>query len=263
VPDRYPAIEDHAVIGDLHTVALAATDGTIDWCCLPRFDSPAVFASLLDADRGGSFAVRSEAVRTRQLHKPGTNVLVTRFLGTDSVGEAAGFTVPRHPGTPLMRPGPLLVRQLQAVRGTVVFTITCRPAFDFGRQDHAGPPWRGVRQPRSPGRTGPARQPPVLRGRARRHGNGHPGPRGRPGPAAGVGRPAPAETRGEGPQASRPSRTPPAPGNSTGSTAPATTTSTTKSNTSGRPSPSSQTSSRATLPLSTPRPPRLRPPEKT
>jgi GH15 family glucan-1,4-alpha-glucosidase len=57
MPDRYPAIEDHAVVGDLHTVALVATDGTIDWCCLPRFDSPAVFASLLDADRGGCFAV--------------------------------------------------------------------------------------------------------------------------------------------------------------------------------------------------------------
>jgi GH15 family glucan-1,4-alpha-glucosidase len=129
VPDRYPAIEDHAVIGDLHTVALVATDGTIDWCCLPRFDSPAAFASLLDSGHDGSFAVRSEAVRTRQLHKPGTNVLVTRFLGTGSVGEAVDFMVPRHPGTPLMRPGPLLVRRLRAVRGTVVFTITCRPAF--------------------------------------------------------------------------------------------------------------------------------------
>jgi GH15 family glucan-1,4-alpha-glucosidase len=137
VPDRYPAIEDHAVIGDLHTVALVATDGTIDWCCLPRFDSPAVFASLLDADHGGSFAVRSEAVRTRQLYKPATNVLVTRFLGTDSVGEVVDFMVPRHPGSPLTHPGPLLVRRLRAVRGTVVFRITCRPAFDFGRQDHA------------------------------------------------------------------------------------------------------------------------------
>jgi GH15 family glucan-1,4-alpha-glucosidase len=67
-------------------VALVATDGTIDWCCLPRFDSPAVFASLLDSGRGGCFAVRPEAVRTRQLYKPGTNVLVTRFLGTGSVG---------------------------------------------------------------------------------------------------------------------------------------------------------------------------------
>jgi len=100
VPDRYPAIEDHAVIGDLHTAALVATDGTIDWCCLPRFDSPAVFASLLDSDRGGSFAFRSEAVRTKQLYMPDTNVLVTRFLGTGSVGEVVDFMVPRHNGGP-------------------------------------------------------------------------------------------------------------------------------------------------------------------
>ena len=136
MPDRYPAIEDHAVIGDLHTAALVATDGTIDWCCLPRFDSPAVFASLLDADRGGCFAVRCEAVRTRQLYMPDTNVLVTRFLGTDWVGEVVDFMAPRRPAGPPAHPGPLLVRRLQAVRGTVVFRITCRPAFDFGRQDH-------------------------------------------------------------------------------------------------------------------------------
>ena len=136
MPDRYPAIEDHAVIGDLHTVAMVATDGTIDWCCMPRFDSPAVFASLLDADRGGSFAVRSDAVRTRQLYMPDSNVLVTRFLGADSVGEVVDFMVPRHPGGVLQHPGHLLVRRLRSVRGTVVFTVTCRPAFDFGRHDH-------------------------------------------------------------------------------------------------------------------------------
>jgi GH15 family glucan-1,4-alpha-glucosidase len=61
VPDRYPVIEDHAVAGNLHTAALVATDETIDWYCLPQFDLPAVFASLLDADRGGSFAVQCEA----------------------------------------------------------------------------------------------------------------------------------------------------------------------------------------------------------
>jgi GH15 family glucan-1,4-alpha-glucosidase len=137
VADRYPAIEDHAVIGDLHTVALVATDGTIDWCCLPRFDSPAVFASLLDADRGGSFAVSCQAIRIKQQYMPDSNVLVTRFLGPESVGEVVDFMVPRHEGDSLERPGHFLVRQLQAVRGKVTFTIACRPAFDFGRQDHA------------------------------------------------------------------------------------------------------------------------------
>src|SRR3984893_12138805 len=138
VSDRYPAIEDHAVIGDLHTVALVATDRTIDWCCLPQSAAPAVFASLLDADRGGSFSVRcEEAGRTRQLYMPDSNVLVTRFLGTDSVGEVVDFMVPRPPREPLVHPGHLVVRRLRAVRGTVDFKIMCRPAFDFGRQDHA------------------------------------------------------------------------------------------------------------------------------
>jgi hypothetical protein len=139
VPDRYPAIEDHAVIGDLRTVALVATDGTIDWCCLPRFDSPAAFASLLDSGRGGSFSVRSEAVRTRQLYKPDSNVLVTRFLGTDSVGEVVDFMVPRHPGGPLEHPGHLLTPD----HGGAVFTCPGAQAELFVRSERrfsvAGP----------------------------------------------------------------------------------------------------------------------------
>ena len=148
MPERYPAIEDHAVIGDLHTVALVATDGTIDWCCLPRFDSPAVFASLLDADRGGCFAVRSEAVRTRQLYKPGTNVLVTRFLVTGSVGEVVDFMVPRHPSPPTHpgrcssagcgRPAEPSNSRSPAARRS---TSGCRTS-----RAHAWPRWRGVHQ---------------------------------------------------------------------------------------------------------------------
>ena len=88
MPECYPAIEDHAIIGDLRTVALVATDGTIDWCCLPRFDSPAVYASLLDSGRGGCFAVRSEAVRTRRLYKP-------RFFCGPGTG-ANLVSMPRH-----------------------------------------------------------------------------------------------------------------------------------------------------------------------
>ena len=54
---RYPPIAEHGVIGDLHTVALVAVDGTIDWYCCPSFDSPSVFAALLDAERGGFFRI--------------------------------------------------------------------------------------------------------------------------------------------------------------------------------------------------------------
>ncbi|MDA8318230.1 MAG: DUF5911 domain-containing protein, partial [Actinomycetota bacterium] len=55
--DRYPNIADHGLIGDLQTAALVTDTGTIDWFCVPRFDAPSVFASLLDADKGGHFQI--------------------------------------------------------------------------------------------------------------------------------------------------------------------------------------------------------------
>ncbi|MBO0745239.1 MAG: glycoside hydrolase family 15 protein, partial [Candidatus Dormibacteraeota bacterium] len=85
---RYAAIADHGLIGDLQTSALVAVDGTVDWFCCPRFDSPSVFASLLDHDRGGYFRIgpATECV-PRQLYFPSSAVLVTRFMTADGVGE--------------------------------------------------------------------------------------------------------------------------------------------------------------------------------
>jgi GH15 family glucan-1,4-alpha-glucosidase len=129
----YVAIEDHGVIGDLQTAALVSMDGDIDWLCLPRFDSPSVFAALLDPERGGRFTVRCEGSdRTKQIYLPDSNVLVTRFLGENSVGEVVDFMVPREVGHG--EGGALhLIRIVRAVRGQVVVDIRCAPAFDYGR----------------------------------------------------------------------------------------------------------------------------------
>ena len=124
-------IEDHGVIGDLHTAALVSTEGDIEWLCLPRFDSPSVFAALLDDERGGRFSVRcAGATRTKQMYLPDSNILVTRFLGESSVGEVVDFMVPRERNG---RGTLQLVRIVRAVRGQVRVRIRCAPAFDYGR----------------------------------------------------------------------------------------------------------------------------------
>ena len=133
--DRYPNIADHGLIGDLQTAALVTDTGTIDWFCCPRFDSPSVFASLLDADKGGFFQIAPERTGyvTKQLYLPDSAVLVTRFMTADGVGELLDFMPPltgratdRH----------RLVRLLRVPRGTMRFGMDLQPRFDYGRAKH-------------------------------------------------------------------------------------------------------------------------------
>ena len=132
----YRPIEDYGLIGDMHTVALVSKDGSIDWCCLPRFDAPSVFARLLDAEKGGFFqvALRGENVTTKQFYWPETNVLVTRFLSDDGVGEVRDFMPVA--GRAHDADQRQVVRTVRAVRGTVTFRVQCEPAFDYARADH-------------------------------------------------------------------------------------------------------------------------------
>src|ERR1700749_364 len=133
--NRYPNIGDHGLIGDLQTAALVTTDGTVDWFCCPRFDSPSVFASLLDADHGGYFRIapdRDDYV-TKQLYFPNTAILITRFMTPDGVGEVHDF-MPVITGAATDRHR--LVRQLRVVRGTMRFVMDIQPAFDYARQPH-------------------------------------------------------------------------------------------------------------------------------
>jgi len=134
--DGYLPIADHGLIGNHHTVALVGTDGRIDWYCCPRFDSPSVFGALLDKDDGGYFRIAPEAdgVSRKQLYQPDTNVLITRFLTPDGVGEVHDFM-------PVDRPGELsgrhrLVRRVTVVRGEMAFLVEVEPRFDYGRVGH-------------------------------------------------------------------------------------------------------------------------------
>ena len=131
----YQPIEDHGLIGNMHTAALVGVDGSIDWFCFPHFDSPSVFASILDDQKGGHFRIAptvDEAV-SKQFYWPDTNVLVTRFLAADGTGEITDFMpVGREPGHSYHQ----LVRIVKAIRGSVQFLMECRPAFDYGRSGH-------------------------------------------------------------------------------------------------------------------------------
>jgi len=135
-PHGYLPIEEHGIVGDLRTVALIGTDGTVDWYCPARFDAPSLFGALLDKNKGGYFSItaRTSYAKPKQLYLPDTNILLTRFQGKDAVGEVIDFMVPETRSTGKARD--LLVRQARAVRGTVTFELACHPAFDYGRLSH-------------------------------------------------------------------------------------------------------------------------------
>jgi pentatricopeptide repeat protein len=131
----YPNISDHGLIGDLQTAALVATDGTIDFFCCPRFDSPSVFASLLDQEKGGYFRISPAGGNyvSKQLYFPNTAMLITRFMTPDGVGEVLDF-MPVIEGAATDRHR--LVRYLRVARGTMQFEVEIRPRFDYGRVSH-------------------------------------------------------------------------------------------------------------------------------
>ena len=130
-------IENHGIIGDLHTIALVGMDGTIDFFCFPQFDSPSVFASLLDDEKGGRFALAPvlDEARTKQLYLPDTNVLLTRFLSDEGVAEISDFMVIPPDGNPDAR-FQALVRRAKTVRGEVRYRMACSPRFDYARAAH-------------------------------------------------------------------------------------------------------------------------------
>ena len=131
----YLPIEHHGIIGNMRTAALVGLDGTIDWYCAPHFDSPSIFARILDDRKGGHFRIAPEpdGITHKQFYWPDTNVLVTRFLSPGGVGQIVDYMPltgeERCPGLPL-------IRRVQVVRGALRFRVECQPAFNYARDPH-------------------------------------------------------------------------------------------------------------------------------
>jgi GH15 family glucan-1,4-alpha-glucosidase len=125
-------ISEHGVIGDMRTLALVAKNGTIDYLCWPFFDSPSIFASLLDTEKGGAFELmpQIEDARTIQMYIPGSNLLVTRWLGEKQSAEVLDLMP-----LPEAKESTSLVRSVTVTRGKVSFRLRCWPRDDYARHN--------------------------------------------------------------------------------------------------------------------------------
>ena len=131
---NYQPIENYGLIGDLTTTALVSMDGSIDFMCFPHFDSPTIFAALLDRERGGYFRIAPQAgeFQHRQRYLPDTNILLSRFLGGQGIAEISDFMAIEHLGHRHN-----LVRRVKVVRGEIKLKMVFAPRFDYGRTGHS------------------------------------------------------------------------------------------------------------------------------
>lgn len=129
----YQPIEDYGIIGDLNTVALVSKRGSIDFMCFPDFDSPSIFAAMLDKDKGGHFTIHplNEDINHKQLYLPETNVLLTRFLADEGVADITDF-MPEEESYG----GKELIRRVSCTRGKMRFKLACCPRFNYALSSH-------------------------------------------------------------------------------------------------------------------------------
>ncbi|KAI0067863.1 glycoside hydrolase family 15 protein [Artomyces pyxidatus] len=133
----YVAISDHALIGNLRTAALVSIDGSIESYCVPHFDSPSIFARILDKDKGGHFCITPVIpFSTKQNYLPSSNVLQTKFLNEEGVVSVTDF-LPRNPNATAHKPLlHWLVRRIEVIRGKLPLRVECAPAFNYALDAH-------------------------------------------------------------------------------------------------------------------------------
>ena len=132
----YLPIEEYGLIGNMRTSALVGVNGSIDWFCFPHFDSPSVFGAILDEHKGGWCKITSQGndATHKQYYWPDTNILVTRFLSEQGVGQVVDFMPVDLKATEAGHHG--IIRRVQAIRGNVTFRLECFPAFNYARDAH-------------------------------------------------------------------------------------------------------------------------------
>ena len=130
----FEPIENYGVIGNMQSTALVGMNGSIDFLCYPEFDSPTVFAALLDDKNGGRFQIAPKLtnIRVRQLYLPETNILLTRFLADEGVAELTDYMPIEDNGE---QPNEI-VRRVSVIKGNVDFTMRCQPRFNYARSPH-------------------------------------------------------------------------------------------------------------------------------
>ena len=141
----YKPIGDYGIIGDMHTAALVGIDGSIDWLCLPDFDSPSVFAAILDDKKGGRFKICSAGKGvSKQFYHPETNVLSTTFSSAEGVTLVCDFMpVGPEEDHSVKRHCTRIIRRVTGIRGTTRLSLECSPAFDYARTSHKVRPVEG------------------------------------------------------------------------------------------------------------------------
>ena len=135
--DAYPEIGDYALIGDGRSAALVSRDGSLDWLCWPRFDSPSIFAALLDTERGGRFRVRPTGTfRSERRYLPDTNVLETVFH-TANGSVALRDLMPvasEQDKRAALTPEHEVLREIEGLTGQVEVEVVYTPRPDYGRK---------------------------------------------------------------------------------------------------------------------------------
>jgi GH15 family glucan-1,4-alpha-glucosidase len=134
----FQPIENYGVIGNMRSIALVGMNGSIDFLCFPDFDSPSVFAALLDPSRGGFLRIspQIEDLHTKQLYLPDTNILLTRFLSESGVAEITDFMPVVESGDKAAY-GHHILRMIRVIKGRLTFKMQCAPRFDYARTGHS------------------------------------------------------------------------------------------------------------------------------